>query len=423
MKRLKKILVWTALSVGVLVVAFLLFAAYYTWSTSRKLERRLTELRAEGAPLRIADFAREPIPAETNAAVFLQRAENDVKAVRKELMALYPKSGMPPIRLSEEEIGKLDDLFSAYPRLMPLLEQAAACPDYDSQSDVTLSTTAFLEASFERLSKFREAIRVLQARSRWLTATGRFDEALTNQILVLRLSRLWSREPLMTSYMVTLACQGVSVRGANEVLQAGPVSPANRKALDAELALLDKPDGLIWALQGERAYSLSTIQEYSENMFWMVGGLHNDLTLGFLDFYDRHLIDATRPYWLVAGRPVFIRTGLNPLRALIPMLEPAMQSTREAAERTRAISRSLRVLNAIQAHELDEVPDNLSGLGLPEEATIDPFNGEPLRVKKLPNGWLVYSAGKDQSDDDGMWGGKRLFGVGPIEEEEEAKGP
>ena len=55
--------------------------------------------------------------------------------------------------------------------------------------------------------------------------------------------------------------------------------------------------------------------------------------------------------------------------------------------------RSVRVLNALQSRRAardDQVPD-LTDLGLSEATTIDPFNSKPLQVKKLDNGWMVYS--------------------------------
>lgn len=416
MKRFKKILVWTALSVGVLLVALLLFFAYYTWSTSRELERRLAELRAQGAPLTIADFAREPIPPETNAAVYLQRAADDVESVQKELMALYPKTGTPPVRLSDEEIKRLDDLFAAHRNLMPLLEQAGACLDYDSQPDVTLSPTAFMEALMDRMSRFRNVIRVLSVRASLLTAKGRFDDALANSILMFKLRERWSREPLILNYLGGVACQSMAIVTANEVLQTGPVSPEIREALDAELARLDSSDSLIWALESERAYTLSSAQELSDNLFWFTGGPRNNLTLRFLDLYDRQLADASRPYWRVEPRAV-VRRGWNPLVILVSLLETSMEPLRDAAGRVLAITRSLRVLNALQARGVEEVPADLASLGLPPEAIIDPFDGEPLRVKKLPEGWLVYSVGKDRRGEDGMLNGRRIYGVGPIEED------
>ena len=70
--------------------------------------------------------------------------------------------------------------------------------------------------------------------------------------------------------------------------------------------------------------------------------------------------------------------------------------------------RCLRVLNALQgrAEKSDPEPTDpqvpkLSQLGLPTEATIDPFTGKPLHVKRLPEGWLIYSVGKDLKDDGG----------------------
>ena len=49
----------------------------------------------------------------------------------------------------------------------------------------------------------------------------------------------------------------------------------------------------------------------------------------------------------------------------------------------------------------------ISELGLPAEATADPFNGEPLHVKRLPEGWLVYSVGPKLRD-----GGGKLLSQG-----------
>ena len=80
------------------------------------------------------------------------------------------------------------------------------------------------------------------------------------------------------------------------------------------------------------------------------------------------------------------------------------------------MSRSLRVLNALQTRVSagsDLVP-KLTDLGLPEEATIDPFNGEPLHVRKLPEGWMVYSVGSNLVDDGGIVDGKTDIGAGPI---------
>ena len=216
------------------------------------------------------------------------------------------------------------------------------------------------------------------------------------------------------------------MEGVNQVLQAGPVSPSARRALDAELALHDTLEGLRWALRSERAYSLSSVREIPGSGFWLTRGFANDLMSGLLELYDRHLEDASRPYArVVSAKGAASRPGGGPYGALITLLEPALAAAREPAERIRAMSRSLRLLNALQARVPpggDRVPD-LAELGLPAEATIDPFNGKPLNVKRLPEGWMVYSVGGDGVDDGGKLDGRTDIGAGPIRPGESRKTP
>jgi hypothetical protein len=391
---------------------------YYVWSTGTQLENRLGDLRRAGEPVQIADLAREPIPPEANAATFLRRAADDLDAMQKELMAMYPKTGYPTGTLSPADREKLEKLFAAYPKVMPLLEQAAACPDYDPRIDATLPPTRFIESFMEGTNKHRVLCRVLRPRTALLLAQGRPDDALAAQLLLLRLTRTWRRDPMLIGYLVTAVCEIMAMEGVNQVLQAGPVSPAARQAIDAELALHDDLEGLRWALRSERAFSLSSVRGFPGASFWLTRGFVNVLMLSLLEFYDYHLENVSRPYMEAVSRKYTPSShGLlpNPYQALVTMLDPQMIAARAPAERTRATSRSLRVLNALQARAGgdDHAPD-LASLGLPPDATIDPFNGEPLHVKKLPEGWTVYSVGIDGVDDGGKLDGKADFGFGPI---------
>ena len=62
----------------------------------------------------------------------------------------------------------------------------------------------------------------------------------------------------------------------------------------------------------------------------------------------------------------------------------------------------------------EDPPPALSDLGLPPAATTDPFSGEPLQLKKLPEGWLVYSVGTNLVDDGGELDEFQDVGAGPI---------
>lgn len=401
--------------------------AFFVWSTATQLESRLRELRESGNPVQISDYAREPIPPEQNAATLLRRADDDLDAIHKELSAIYPKTAQPPEVLTSSERDKLDNVFAAYPRLIPLLEQAAACPDYDPQLDCTLPTTRFMEAVMNSTAKHRQLARIVRARGTLLIAKGQREEAIANQVLLLRLTRHWRREPLLIGYLVTVACEQVAMAGLNHALQSGPVSPSARLTLDTELALHDTMEGYLLAMRSERAYSLSSVREFPMTGYWLLRGFTNDLQLRIIELFDGFIEQSQKPFAKVWGKklPGVRRSGFNPYAVLVSLLEPALTSAREPAERVKAMSRCLRVLNAIQTHVepgSDRVPQ-LADLSLPHEVTLDPYNSEPLHIKKLPEGWLVYSVGMNLVDDGGTIEKVKDVGVGPIKVQETAQKP
>jgi hypothetical protein len=58
-------------------------------------------------------------------------------------------------------------------------------------------------------------------------------------------------------------------------------------------------------------------------------------------------------------------------------------------------------------------PADLTDFGLPKDATIDPFNSQPLRVKPTSQGWVVYSVGRDLVDNGGKLDDLSDIGVAP----------
>jgi hypothetical protein len=276
--------------------------------------------------------------------------------------------------------------------------------------------------------RHRPLYRVLRARSALLLSKGRADDAVAGQLLLLRLSRHWRRDPLLIGFLVVALGEYSAMEVINQVLQAGPVSPDTRRAIDAELSLHDSMDGYTWALRTERVLTLSTVRDYPAARRWLTRGFANDLMLRLLDLYDRQLQEAPRPYFrVVEDRKTTppSRRGLNPYGALVMLLEPGLMSGLEAANRVRALARSLRVLSAVQVRVPagNDQPPRLDDLGLPAEATTDPFNGEPLRVKRTPDGWTVYSVGGNGVDDGGKLDGRSDVGVGPLSPEEAPKKP
>jgi hypothetical protein len=428
MKRFKRILKWVGAIAGAAIVILLVLNAFFVRSAGNQLEDRVAALRQAGEPVRIADLAHPPIPPEKNADAILRRAAGELEAIQKDLDAWYPRAGYPTGALTPADRERLEKLFAAHPQFLPLLEQAVDCPDSDPQLDTTLPRTRFLQECLDLAGRHRPLFRVLRARSALLLSQGRLDDAAAAQLLALRLARHWRREPMLIGFLVTASGEYTAIDEINRVLQAGPVTPSTRQAIDAELALHDTMDGYTWALRSERAFSLVTLQETLGPGSWLTRGFINRALVRVLDLYDRHLQYAAEPYARAAVErrsAPSLSGGLNPYGRLATLLEPGLISAREPAERIRAMARSLRVLNALQARVppgSDQVP-SLDSLGLPAGATIDPFNGKPLQVKKTPQGWLVYSLGSNGADDGGTFDKGADVGVGPDNPESTSKKP
>ncbi len=423
MKRLKKILKWTGLVLGGLVAILLLVNAWFVWSTDARLEKQLEAIRTAGDPLTLADLARKPIPPEQNAAKYLRRVEVDRAAMEKELKPYWEwadkhdENALMPADIQRS----VKAVFDAHPRVIPLLQKAAACPEYDEQLDYSVPANSFLGTQLLPLvRKCKGAARLLQIESQLLALEGNPSEAVRSALAIFRLARHFDRNPTIISYLVAMAVRGTATDSADMALQTGPVSHEVRKSLDAELAVQEGMAGYTWALKSERAFGLDSFRTLPlRNLWFFSRGLWNQQESAYLDAmdayvaltYDRGPYEQTEHIISRIYARIPVRSG-----TFAQLVFPAMKATHEAVIRTRAQIRCLRVLNAIQVRVpagSKEVP-KLSELGLPAEATTDPFNGEPLHVKRLPQGWLVYSVGSNLVDDGGKLDDKLSdIGVGP----------
>jgi hypothetical protein len=410
MKCPKKALKWTAVVLGGLVAIGLVANAIFVWTTDTLLERQLAEIRAAGDPLTLADLARPPIPPEKNAATYLRRAEGNIDAIMKEVEAVPhfwewfgTKEPMPA------QIQKaLKTVFLAYHDVIPLLQQAAACPGYDPKLDCTLPAEQFLATLLSLpFQEIRADVRVLEFRARLLLAEGNNDEALRTAIILFRLARHWSHNPMIIGYLVTVTIQNIAVDYANLVLQAGPVSTKVRDALNAELVTQERMEGYTWAYKSERAFVLDSFRNIARGRnVWLFRGYWNRQESEVLEVFRANVAMTVAPGpYCQTDRA--IRRANNQIAQIMSAqaqsLAPSIDAVHHVTARVRAMIRCLRVLNTLQTHVPSgskEIP-KLAELGLPAETVTDPFTGEPLHVKKTPRGWLVYSVGPNFRYDGG----------------------
>ena len=409
---LKKILKWTGIVLGSLIAVLLIGNAVFVWRSGAVLESRLQAIRDAGDPVCLADLARDPIPPEDNAAVYYRRAKEDIEAISQELLAVQTSDS--PI--SREDLQTIEQAMSAYPDVISVVERAGGCSDYYRDTDYGVTFNEFLNGSIEHVGYYRSISRYLRERCLLLTAKGDRDEALRASIFNFQLARHLDREPAIVSHLVAIAVRGIGVGTANRVLRSGPVADSARGALDAELARHDLTESYRHALITERAIGLTAFNELNLGRYWPARGYWNNAKIYYLDVMDSQLALASQPYHQVlqAGPPE-VAGSMSPWNALADSVLPAVHAAREATERTRAVIRCLRTLNAITRLEQQGVEvTGLADLKLPEEETTDPFTGKPLLMKKLPDGWVIYSVGNALKDDGGKVDDWSDFGLGPV---------
>jgi hypothetical protein len=417
MKRIKKILKWSGIILGGLLGIGLIANALFVWSTDTRLERQLAEIRAAGDPIALADLTPAPVPPEENAATYLRRAEADVEAIDKETANVRSAADYPGFLLPLEDQKVVKAAFLAHAGVFPLLKQAADCPGNDPGLDYTLSAQEFLSMSLSDLNKVRQPARVLRHRANLLLAEGKRDEVVRTSLMIFRLAR--HQNPMFVGYLMALAVRGYAIESAAEALQTGPVSKELQKALDDELAIQERMDGFTWALKSERAFAIESFRDLVPlRSFWLISrGFWNRQESGCVDLYSIliALADDPRPDREIE-RTIESKISATP-RIASALMGPGLKPFFQSVARVRARIRALRVLNAVHTRVLagnNEIP-KLTDFGLPRETTTDPFTGEPLHVKRTPQGWLIYSVGPNYQDDGGKLDdpAKGDIGIGP----------
>ena len=420
MKRAKKILLWTGIGAGTLIVILLIAAACYVWIIGSRLEKRLAALKAAGEPICLADLARKPIPPEQNGATYLQQAQNDLNAVDKIITTIEWDE---ELNYKPDGLSKVLETINAYPNVYPLLERAAACPDFDSQPDFSLPPSKFTGKPLEGIVN-RSSARFLDARIQGLLLKGRSDEAMQAAILMMKISRQFEKEPLLIKNLIAKAMEDWALHRVNSILQVGTINNQSRADLDKELSLHGSMEIVRHALKTERAFSLDC---FNHEFPWSLFSYH--WQLGVLNVYEEYLNYSLQPYSNWANK--------DDLKGAIPnktfntfadLLRPGLRRALIAPYRIQTYVRTLRIINALQKKvpsDSDVVP-SMEELGLPADVGIDPFNGKPLIIKKLPEGWLVYSVGENLQDDGGKFENRLDVGFGPkisATEEKQKKPP
>ncbi len=402
------------------------------------VRQRLATLRTESGAMALAAAPMRAADAD-NAALVYQRAHEMITARPtpdriSPLATPKPNDGFNP-----EDPELLSWLESNRP-IFDLLRRATALPGCSFPHDYAQPRLDWL---LPELAGMRESARRLALRVRWLAARGRGAEAFADAAVMASLSRhTRSSSPMLIGYLVSVATDGLANRALEQALAAGG---APDRAL-ADLLAVESTGfatALVRSLQLEEAFGLATFADLSEDLDGAVTrevvGFRLPLQdVGLVLFRVFLLDDDVRTYRMLMDRCQSLapqpwhKSGTQwqdldqwldrtPRGLLSRLLVPALASAarRSAMAEANAALARLAIASELYRRKIGAWPGSVADLGkvtLEGEAPsaagatslavlaglgVDPFDGQPLRVKAVDGGLILYSVGPDGKDDEG----------------------
>jgi len=450
----------TRLILGILAIVLLPFLACLVWyvsyriSNTRAISRLEAKARASGEPLTLAALAARypPIGDEENAAVpLLALWQQEEPAFWQAFL-----SGRQP--LPQKATPKLDDNLPVLgPKHAALSRTNALPPASIAAAEAYCREHAehreAVRAALQR-PRFRFPIRITDGFATLLphlslltveakgfhlatiVAAERNDAeagiaAITNAA---RLGQLLANEPLLISQLTRLGCLHQAIEGTQYLLSRRALTEPHLARLETVFRSLQLTGSLRFLFTSERASALNVYtlsarelasvadtgeesvppQTYAAGIqvLTAIGLVGADKRL-MLETFDKALAlaDEDTPEALRRYEALFDETAAKSRRFPPKMFSSLLLSayrnvpTRFAAfeARRRALLAALAVERHRQSND-SALPEKLSQLQRQPLSVVplDPFDGQPLRYRKLESGYVIYSIGSDRSDDGGQ---------------------
>jgi hypothetical protein len=425
-----------------------------------RLEVRIREIHEPLTPAELATMAAAIPDAENGALSLLKIWEEEYPGFGK---VFSPDTKMPPAyfaRTNDPVLPFLGAQTETLPRTGPLSAASRRVAELFLQerrghldavhAALQLSRFQFpvqltngYNATLPHLGELKYEANHFRIRALLATEAKDIDGALAALDDVARAGHTLNTEPILISQLVRLAIYASVLDDLERLLSQQTLSDTQLERAEKLVDQLQTPGAMHLAFVGERVFGLDLFNHPAETLahldakrraeidgqslkpyereawFLSVAGLMDFDRLLTLQTWDSALrfADEGSPAALNrlerSFRGVILKAQQFPRKvvsgALLPNLEgaaarfAALEGRRRAALVAVAIER-FRLKQGRLPETLEELAPQFPG-GLPR----DPFVENSLQFARLPTGYVVYSVGRDRSDDNGKpRGGKPL---------------
>jgi hypothetical protein len=396
---------------------------------SRRIDRQIKAMREAGLPtnpMELNRWYRLPGGVVENAANYYLSAFAYVVEPNEEDANQVPLAGTGELPgrtepLPDQTKEAIVRFVAANKQALDLLNEAATIPACRYPVDFNAGPQQVL---LPWLSEMRRAVFLLSCDA--LLHTEERQSALTGRSIesALCLARSLLAEPVVVSQLVRMGIQSKALSTLERVISRDELPLEQIIAIDLVLTRGEEPNALRRALVGQCLVDGEIFEHPPLGLFLQSDevsipgpirlGLYQGVGLSIRDKAEYlETIGATlkalelpEAQRLTAIRAVETQSGHIPRsHLLLHDLMPSLSGFCEMELRSLAQIRAAQTALAIERYRLKvgRPPEGLDSLVPEYLATIptDPFTGQSLKYRELARGYVVYSVGKDLSDDGG----------------------
>jgi hypothetical protein len=420
----------TVIALSLLLVV-LLALMLFDGVAERRLQSRIAAIRARGEPTTAEDLqaAMPTIPPEENMAVALAEPMAKLSAFKipEERSEFFPLIGSARIgptgrRFPPEQLAAAREYLSQFPDELAAIHQALklkqGCPEIVWQ-------TPLIQLLLPELSVYRLMSKTLALEAAVAAEDGDTQQAAERLLDSCHVELILECKPLLITLLVRTGIIAMAEGQIERTINQCGLSDESLRRLQNDLAGREGCFDLKKALMSERVIFLDTIQSLRSgkaNLGFLSGGDDDGFTgvwrhlpvlpaldaSAGLDIYDGLIdaIDKPDGASLQRLRVASRRQGGLPQYNLVSRtMVPAFSRATELWVRSAGMNRAMQAALACERYRLarGDWPESLASLVPEYLATVplDPFDGKPIRYKRIPEGIKVWSIGEDMADNGG----------------------
>lgn len=242
------------LVLAVLAVFVLGVVGIGRWLRPYNLDEERAAARAAGIPLTAAEFPQPAPPPSEDAMPVYNRltALLNVRPLNFRPVELSGASnGEPPPTV---KTANLRAFLTSRTDLASLVHDAAAKPHAYFKLDWSMAQL------FPHFMRMRESAKWLRWESELLVRDGKYDEAVKNEGLILRIANHASEEPTTIAHLVSLAVEAIAMRGFKDILHEAGDKPGVAAAVQRDIVAYRSNRNLSRALKGETLMGVTMIR-------------------------------------------------------------------------------------------------------------------------------------------------------------------